>query len=404
LPQPFAIFKPSSIFNEVSKANFSRTLVLFFVTWLNPLLRIGKTRALVEEDLYSLPTFLTAEILQRNWEPYWKRTKSLHRVVFDALIMQIIIVGIIELLTTAIDFWALPFLVGQFVMYIDSSEKTNPNLLFNSYTIAMIIIGVQILRSVLNSSAMMVDRASICIAENTLKVGVYQKIFKLSPKSRAIFFGSKLINNISVDCNIFAYGVLAVNDVWIIVLRVIIGIFFLVRILGVAVWPSFSLIVMAAAITISSGTLMGPKFQSFMTSSDDRIKAITEAVKGMKIIKYFALEDSIEKGILKFRDYQINALRSLLTIIVLSVTISGLAPLLMPVIAYALYASQNTLTASVVFSSLLVFKNLTRPLSAAGGKMQAISAAKNSWERLFNYSRLKNKLKLIPSKMLVKIA
>jgi ABC-type multidrug transport system fused ATPase/permease subunit len=293
---------------------------------------------------------------------------------------MILLNALVDLVLIAINFWALPLFVGQFVLFIE--EKEEALWIKSGYGNAGILFGLQVVGTLLKSAKLNLNRATVSLAGSTLRTGIYRKIFSLSPKARAVHVGAKLINNLNVDCDILSFTPLTINSLWMIPLQIAIAVFFLAQSLGVALWPSFSMIVIAAAATVWSGVLMGPYFGTLMSSSDQRVKAITEAVKGMKVIKYFALEDTIEQGICKFRDLQVQTSFILCNIIILAQGLSGLVPLLMPVIAYMVYATQYSLTPSVIFSSLLLFRNLQQPLESAGGLVQMFANGKAAWDRV----------------------
>jgi ABC-type multidrug transport system fused ATPase/permease subunit len=369
---------------ERNREPISRNLWSFItVSWISPLLSIGKERALQVEDLYRLPESLSAKKLEKRWNWYWKGERTLWQTYFDAVKVLMILDAIVRILSIVVQFWALPFFVGQFVAFIDPIE-TNDNSLWikNGYSIAAVLFCLEIVNIVLNSCLKNVHRSAMTTAENTMKLGIVRKLFRISPRARAIHVGSKWINYVNVDCEIVNIAPVMINSIWIIPIQLVVGVIFLSQNLGVALWPSFSILILSTVITLYSGTLMGPKFGMLMIASDKRIKAITEAIKNIKVIKYFALETTIEKGIQKFRNLQLDTLRSLLDIVVLSQGFAGVTPKLMPVIAFAVYSATRLLTPSVVFSSLLLFKNLDAPLSAAGTLMQQMARCKASWDRL----------------------
>ncbi|KAI8891708.1 hypothetical protein BC833DRAFT_626555, partial [Globomyces pollinis-pini] len=105
------------------------------LSWLTPLLVIGKKNALVEDDLPELADKDKSEAINVKFHPYWKQLKdhfngtskpkpSLAQTLFSVLSVKIIAINLLAGcgLATAL---FIPYVLQQLIIYVDPTQKTS---------------------------------------------------------------------------------------------------------------------------------------------------------------------------------------------------------------------------------------------------------------------------------------
>ena len=87
-------------------------------------------------------------------------------------------------------------------------------------------------------------------------------------------------------------------SLWTAPLQLFLIIYQLVSLLGVSAWISFSLLLFSLLVTFAGGVLVGPLFAILFETDDTRVTITREAVYGMEVIKYRALEEFMQAKVL----------------------------------------------------------------------------------------------------------
>lgn len=138
---------------------------------------------------------------------------------------------------------------------------------------------------------------------------IYRKALKLSNKARRNHTIGDIVNLISNDTKNIADLPPNIISVISAVLQVLLSLYFLWKILGIAVFSG--LIVMVLMIPISS--YISSKLKTLqikkMISSDHRIKQTNEVLNNFKVLKLYAWEPFFHSKILEYRDTECQYLK-----------------------------------------------------------------------------------------------
>ncbi|TPX17379.1 uncharacterized protein E0L32_003022 [Thyridium curvatum] len=135
---------------------------------------------------------------------------------------------------------------------------------------------------------------------------------------------------------------------------------FLIQLLG---WRAFFAGFLSAIVVLPISYLMSKKYGAIqfglMKYRDEKAHILTEALQGMRQIKYSALETLWEKKILKSRDEELKQYWIVNLWMCFMIMIINLGPLLLASISLTVYTiTSPTVRASVIFSSLGLFDQL----------------------------------------------
>ncbi|KAK4451704.1 P-loop containing nucleoside triphosphate hydrolase protein [Podospora aff. communis PSN243] len=149
------------------------------------------------------------------------------------------------------------------------------------------------------------------------------------------------------------------------VFKLAVSLTFLVSLLGwKALLAGFSAMLAIMPINIHFSKLYSAAQDRLMKIRDEKMEVVTEALQGMRQIKFSALEPEWEKKIGSVRERELTAVWDVYRRDTMLIACWVTSPILLSAISLAVYAWLNgTLTPSVAFVSLGVFKALEVTLS-----------------------------------------
>lgn len=200
------------------------------------------------------------------------------------------------------------------------------------------------------------------LLRGSLVSAVFEKSCRLSPESRALYTSGQIQNLMSNDSRTVADVVLYIHMVWSSAEQIVVAMVLLIQLLG---WtPTFAGILFIIIGMLFQSKLVGTiKNQRERASSrtDDRVKLVAEAIKGIKLVKLYAWEFSFVKRILDVRAKELELLRSISFLQASNSMLVTSIPTVLTIIAFSIYALiHGALDAAVVFPSIALF-NVIRP-------------------------------------------
>lgn len=200
------------------------------------------------------------------------------------------------------------------------------------------------------------------MVRGALTAQVYRKSCLLSPQSRSKYTSGQIQNLMSNDSRTVAEVIPYIHMLWSAIEQVIVAMMLLINLLGLA--PTLAgIIFIASAIPFQS--ILAAKIKNLRESAsyhtDDRVKVLSEVVKGIKLVKLYAWEFSFIKRILSYRAKELRDLRNMTLYGVLSSVLYTGVPTSLTLIVFAVYAVLgNKLDAAIVFPAITLF-NILRP-------------------------------------------
>ncbi|CAF0703150.1 unnamed protein product [Brachionus calyciflorus] len=275
---------------------FSKT----FVSWISPLLTLGKKRPLQEEDLYSpIPEeeskFLTIQ-LEKEWVEELKKpkpslTKCFIRIYRLKMLFLTLILAIEE--GSRILF---PILISRILRYFEGTAEFKEAILFAFY----IAIGVTI--NCIVHHPYFLELARIGMKMRLATSGLlYKKAFKLNLFGSDNQLAGQLLNMLSNDGTKIEYSVYFLAYLIIAPIESIIIIIILVETIDASILSG--LVILAISIPIQSllGKALDRLRRLVSQKCDKRIGLLNEIFNGIKIIKMYCWEEPFRKIVEKLR-------------------------------------------------------------------------------------------------------
>lgn len=214
---------------------------------------------------------------------------------------------------------------------------------------------------------------------------IYRRALSLSNRARSTssLGSSKLVTLISSDvsridfcCQFFHMG-------WTAVAQIIVCLALQIYTLGYSALPGFAFIVIMSPIGSQITKHLFKLRKKSMKWTDSRIKAITELVTGIRLIKAFAWEQPYLEKIGELRAKEIKILRSRLGWKSANIAVAFGIPTLAAVFSLVCYVGTgHSLNPGVIFSALTFFQLLRTPLQFLPISLNAIADAINASNRI----------------------
>ncbi|KAK8992696.1 hypothetical protein V6N11_048768 [Hibiscus sabdariffa] len=242
---------------ELGEANFFSKLSF---SWINPLLSRGYLRPLTLEDIPSISTEDESNLA-------YQKTVS---VV------------------------ALPLLLYAFVNY---SKREKKNLQDGLVLLGCLIVS-KVVESLSQRYWFFALRRSGMRMRSALVVAVYQKQLKLSSLARQRHSTGEIVNYIAVDAYRMGEFPWWLHLTWSLVLQLLMSIGVLFWVVGLGAIPGIVPLAVCGFLNMPFAKII-KKYQSqFMISQDERLRAISEILNSMKIIKLQSWEEKF-KGLIE---------------------------------------------------------------------------------------------------------
>lgn len=401
-------------------ANFF-TRITFF--WLLPLLRLGKTKSLKMEDIYSVhpkllsyPLYLTSKAkmdaddaitLQKIKEEFeteaqaqrdgisqevlekTKKTQKgkirlvstvLHSVGYgflSASIPRVLYIGAL---------YVRPILFSNLIAFVNSYSPGNtPQEAWVGFGLLIAVFCSSILSSLFDGQFQNICYNSSLKARGVFVSLIYRKALKLSSTNKQEGMGS-IVNHMSADVDKVVAFFNIIHLSWSSIVEVVITMALLWGQVRYALFASVGVVVLIMGIAGACSPFVGRYQKSMMKASDQRMKLITELVNYIKSIKLYAWEPYFLKKIIDIRVVQLNHLRLFYSwITVLATFLNSVAPFctFATLSVYtAIASSEGTLNIQRIFTTITLINMLEDPVSMINQSLSAIISGMVAYKRL----------------------
>ncbi|RWS23903.1 multidrug resistance-associated protein 4-like protein [Leptotrombidium deliense] len=276
-----------------------------FFKWVFPLFWKGYHKNLGYEDLYKCPkdddTKILGHTLGRQWKKQLaaKKPSLLLAIIraFGAQWAAIIFIGMFEE-------WFLrvvqPILLGIVVRYFTDNTSVDP--LYAYLSAAGVVLCSMIF-------IIMHHPYIVCCAHIGMKIRIaclslmYRKILKLNFSSLSKTTVGQIINLMSNDVNRFDEAGMFLGFMFVAPIQTIIIIVILWQYLGIASLVGIVILTFFVPFQAFMGKLFSIVRGKIATSTDERIRLMSEIIGGMKVIKMYAWEKPFAEMVAKVRKY-----------------------------------------------------------------------------------------------------
>lgn len=350
--------------------------------WLNPLFELGRTRKLEFNHVPSIPESETAEeaafLLEESLQKQKTRVSVLPKAIIDAIRGSLAINAVFAGANTLASYMG-PILITSFVNYL--SEDGNDS----SYKRGLILSSVFFLSKTVESLSQRqwyfgAQRIGIRIRA-ALMVLIYKKSLSIKYGTTS---NGKIVNLINVDVEKIGEFFLHIHGIWLLPLQVLLALIILYMNLGFA--PSMAALISTVLVMVSNTPLANRQkdYQTkVMESRDSRIKATSEILKSMRVLKLHSWESNFKKKLIDLREKERNWLKKYLYTCSVIAFLFWTSPTVVSVSTFGVCIFLRTpLTPGVVLSTLATFRILQDPIYNLPELVSMVAQTKVSLDRI----------------------
>lgn len=264
------------------------------LSWLNPILAIGAKRPLELKDVPLLAPRDRAEssynVLKDNWEKLKVQNPneqpSLTRAIFMSFWREALKNGIFAGMNTVVSYVG-PFLISYFVDYL-SGKKLFHN---EGYVLASVFFSAKLVEIVTTRQWYLgVDILGMHVRA-ALTALVYEKGMRLSSSARQSHTSGEIINYMAVDVQRIGDYSWYLHDIWMLPMQIILALAILFKNVGVAAFATLIATIVSILINTPLAKMQEEYQDNLMAAKDDRMKATSECLRNMRIMKLQAWEE-----------------------------------------------------------------------------------------------------------------
>jgi len=380
--------------NEISTSysNAGFFSILTF-SWMTPLIALGNQKTLDHEDLPLLSTndsaYGTFSTFRNKLEMECGNVRNvttinLAKVLFFSTWQGILISGFFALLYTCASYVG-PYLIDNLVQYLNDENKVKNE----GYILAMMFVGAKLVEC-LSQKHWMFKFQQVGVRMQSMLVSlIYAKGLTLSCKSKEGYSSGEIINLMTVDVERIGEFCWYMHEPWRAVLQVSLALFILHRSVGAASVAAFAATVVVMLLNHPMASLQ-EKFQGkLMEFKDKRMKATSEILMNMRILKLQAWELKFLSKVIHLRKLEEMWLKKFLGCTAIVRFLFFNAPTFIAVVTFGSCVLLSIpLESGKILSALATFRLLQMPVYNLPDTISMIAQTKVSLVRIVAFLRL----------------
>ncbi|WCJ36773.1 ABC transporter C family member 10 [Euphorbia peplus] len=261
--------------------------------WLNDMMKMGREKTLGDEDIPKLREADTAEScymlfleqLNKKKQSQQSSQPSMLRIIISCHWKEILISGIFALLKI-VTLSAGPLLLNNFILVAEGKASFK----YEGYVLALALFISKSLESLSQRQWYFRSRLIGLKVRSLLTATIYKKQLRLSNAGRLMHSGGEIMNYVSVDAYRIGEFPFWFHQTWTTIFQLFMSLFILFNAVGLATFAALVVIILTVLCNTPLAKLQH-KFQSrLMVAQDERLRACTESLINMKVLKLYAWE------------------------------------------------------------------------------------------------------------------
>ncbi|KAL7135023.1 hypothetical protein ABFS83_11G065400 [Erythranthe nasuta] len=354
--------------------------------WLNPLFKKGHCEKLELEDVPPIPPSESADEASSLLEESLRRrqknqTTSMPNAIVNAIWTPLAINAVFAGINTTASYIG-PLLITSFVNFLSADDENSK--WHHGMILALIFFTAKCVES-LSQRQWYFGAHRIGIR---VRAALMALIYK---KSLSIKYGGtssgKIINYVNVDVERIGDFCWYFHGIWLLPVQVTFALVILYKNLGAA--PSFAALFTTIFVMISNTPLANMQeslHTKIMEAKDSRIKATSETLKSMRVLKLHSWESKFLKKLLHLRETERGYLKKYLYTSSAVAFLFWASPTLVSVVTFTVCVVVGTpLTSGTVLSALATFRILQEPIYNLPELISMIAQTKVSIDRVQSF-------------------
>ncbi|KAJ0255573.1 ABC transporter C family member 9 [Hirschfeldia incana] len=381
------IKKKSSSFSPYGNATLFQRITF---SWINPLFSLGYKKPLEKDDVPNIDVKDSAQTCSQAFDKNLKTTieqEGPGRAFFYKSVLRFVwkkaAINAVFAVVNASTAYIGPYLINDFVVFL--TEKQDQSLNYG-YLLALGFLSAKIVETVTQRQWIFGARQLGMRLRAALISHIYQKGLLLSSQSRQSHTSGEIINYMSVDVQRITDFIWYVNTIWMLPIQISAAIFILQKHLGLGAVAALVTTLMVMACNYPLTRIQRTYQSDIMNAKDERMKATSEILKNMKILKLQAWDNQFLNKVKRLRKKEYDCLWKSLRLQAFTTFILWGAPALISVVTFVTCMFIGVkLTSGAVLSALATFQMLQSPIFGLPDLLSALVQSKVSADRIASY-------------------
>ncbi|XP_015938667.1 ABC transporter C family member 8 [Arachis duranensis] len=273
-------------------------------SWINPLLKLGYSKALSLEDIPSVVPEDEADSAHQVFVLAWENllrekrknnNNSTKNLVLWSLarvyLKENLLIAVYALIRT-ICVVVSPLILYAFVNY--SNRSSTEKNLKDGLSILGCLIVTKVFETLSQRHWFFDSRRSGMKMRSALMVAVYQKQLRLSSPARMRHSAGEIVNYIAVDAYRMGEFPWWLHVTWACVLQLIMSLIVLFGVVGLGALPGLIPFIICGLLNVPFAKVIQKSQSQFMLAQDERLRSTSEILNSMKIIKLQSWEEKFK--------------------------------------------------------------------------------------------------------------
>ncbi|KAL4325244.1 hypothetical protein GQ457_11G006170 [Hibiscus cannabinus] len=290
---------------------------LLTFSWMAPLITVGNKKTLELEDVPQLDSSLSVigafpkfrnRLQAVDSEGTGVTTLKLVKALFLSAWKDILLTGLFTFMNS-VALYVGPYLINTFVQYLNGQRefKNEGYHLVTAFFVAKLVECISLTWFIFKSQQVGLRWRAVLTAM------IYNKGLTLSFQSKQSKTSGEIINIMSVDADRIGDFIWYMHLPWKIALQVALALLVLYKNLGAATFAAFVTTILVMLVNIPLGKVEENFQEKLMESKDKRMKATSEILRNMRILKLQGTKVSLDRiaSLLRLDDLQPDVMEKL---------------------------------------------------------------------------------------------
>lgn len=354
IPKPTSLYQAVGEEENITPETSSNIFSRLTFTWMDSLMKLGRSKVLTMDDLWTLDTHDKTEYHSKNFENYLQQelqkkryliliSPSLLRALAGAYGMQLLSSAVFKLFQDILQFTQPQLL--NFMMVFASSFATDSSIEPYPFSfgigIAFAMLGTAIIQTLFLHQYFQRTFILNMNVRSAITAQVYIKSLKLSNQSRQDSTVGEITNLMAVDAQKLGDLCNNLNLVWSGPLQIILAVVLLYRTLGPSVFGGIAFMVLMIPVSGILAKKSRELNRTQMSIKDNRTKLMDEVLSSMKVIKFNAWEEPFFERINSVRDEELGNLKRIWYFGSLTSLVWSATPFIVSFLTFAIYSATS---------------------------------------------------------------
>ncbi|GLT57466.1 hypothetical protein SLA2020_304340 [Shorea laevis] len=362
-------------------------------SWMGSLIALGNKKTL---DLEDVPQLDSLDSVAGAFPHFRNKLESvggvgsgvttlkLVKALFLSVWKEILLTAMLALAYTVASYVG-PYLIETFVQYLNGQRefKNEGYVLVTTFFVAKLVECQSQRHWFFRLQKIGIKIRAVLVAM------IYNKGLTLSCQSRQSHTSGEIINFMTVDAERIGNFCWYMHDPWMVILQVALALLILYKNLGLASVAAFISTIIVMLANFPLGRLQEKFQEKLMESKDKRMKATSEILRNMRILKLQAWEMKFLSRIIELRSFETGWLKKFVYTSAMTSFVFWVAPTFVSVATFGSCMLLGIpLESGKILSALATFRILQEPIYNLPDTISMIVQTKVSLGRIASFLRL----------------